>query len=74
MAAVFEIRAHWDADASVWWADSDQIIGLVAEAPTVELLVEELRGIVPEIMALNSQGTGGPINLRVVATRDLIAA
>ncbi|HEX5327649.1 MAG TPA: DUF1902 domain-containing protein [Acetobacteraceae bacterium] len=64
-----EIRAHWDAEAHVWWAESDDVIGLVAEAETVESLLDDLRHIVPELMALNAQQPGVRAEIRLVADR-----
>ena len=49
----FNVKAHWDAEARVWWAESDDIPGLVAEAESHGSLVEDLRHVVPEILALN---------------------
>jgi hypothetical protein len=49
----FTVKAHWDAEARVWWAESDDIPGLVSEAETHDGLVENLRHVVPEILALN---------------------
>ncbi len=43
----FKVRAHWDADARVWWAESDDVPGLVAEAETSDGLLVELRHIIP---------------------------
>jgi predicted RNase H-like HicB family nuclease len=41
----YRILAHWDAEASVWWAESTDVKGLVAEAGTLEELVADLREI-----------------------------
>jgi hypothetical protein len=49
----FDVRAHWDAEAQVWWADSDQIPGLATEAATLEQLDENVRLIAPELLRLN---------------------
>ena len=51
--ASFHIKAEWDKDARVWWARSDDIPGLVAEADTHDGLVSELRHLVPELLAMN---------------------
>ena len=51
--ATFNVKAHWDADARVWWAESDDVPGLVAEADTHDELVEDLRHLVPELLAMN---------------------
>jgi len=49
----FDVVAHWDAEANVWWADSDQIPGLATEAPTHERLDKNIRFIAPELLNLN---------------------
>lgn len=72
----YEVRAHWDAEAGVWWAESDDVPGLVAEAETLEQLVAELRLLVPELLEANEGRRPGRIPLRVVAdrTEELSAA
>ena len=50
---VYHVRAVWDAEAKVWCADSDDVPGLVAEAATIEELIEEVRELVPELLRLN---------------------
>jgi predicted RNase H-like HicB family nuclease len=55
--AVFNVAAHWDAEARVWWAESSDVAGLVAEAETHDGLVAELRVLVPELLAANSPET-----------------
>lgn len=54
--AAFNVRAHWDPEAQVWWAESDDIPGLVAEASAHDTLIEELKAIVPELLGLNMPG------------------
>ena len=48
-----EVRAHWDAEAGVWWAESNDVPGLVAEAHAHDDLVAELRQLVPELLRIN---------------------
>lgn len=48
------VRANWDADASVWVATSDDVPGLVTEAPTVEALNIKLKRMVPELLVANA--------------------
>ena len=50
---IFEIHAAWDDEAQVWYVVESDVPGLAAEAPTAEALVEKLRTIVPELVALN---------------------
>ena len=50
---VFKVQAHWDEDTHVWWAESDDIPGLVAQADTFEELVDVVHGLAPELLELN---------------------
>jgi len=63
--------AHWDGDAKVWWAQSDDVKGLVAEADTIEALVDDLTHLVPELLELNHQIVAGrnAIKISVIANR-----
>lgn len=64
----YQVRAHWDADAQVWWAESDDVPGLVAEARTHDELVDELRLLVPELLQINMPDRPhGRIMLRLVS-------
>jgi hypothetical protein len=49
----FVVQALWDAEAGVWVATSDDIIGLVTESKTFEALLKKLRTLVPELLELN---------------------
>jgi len=49
----YEVRANWDPEASVWWAESDDVPGLVAETRTHDEMVAELRLLIPELLELN---------------------
>ena len=51
--ARFEVRAHWDAEAGVWWAESDDIPGLVTEAKTFDDLVSNVCALIPDLLELN---------------------
>ncbi len=51
--SAFNVKAHWDAEARVWWAESDDVPGLVAEAGSHDQLVADLHQIIPELLALN---------------------
>ena len=39
-----QVRAFWDEEAKVWVAESDDVPGLVTEAPSVDQLIEKLKG------------------------------
>jgi Domain of unknown function (DUF1902) len=47
------IKAEWDAEASVWVATSDDVAGLVAEAPTLEKLRPKLLAMISDLIELN---------------------
>lgn len=50
----FVVRAHHDAESGGWWADSDDLPGLVTEAPTYDELVERVMAVVPELCRANN--------------------
>lgn len=50
---MFEIVAHWDGEAEVWVAESEDVPGLVAEADSPNGLVTKLRTLIPELLELN---------------------
>ena len=45
--------ATWDPEAGVYVASSDDIRGLVAEAPTLDELSRKVMGLIPDLMELN---------------------
>jgi len=50
---IFQVLAEWDSEARVWVASSDDVPGLVTEAGTCEELIEKLKIMIPELLALN---------------------
>lgn len=50
---VYVVNAQWDDEAAVWVATSDDIPGLATEAETMELLLEKLNVMIPELLAAN---------------------
>jgi predicted RNase H-like HicB family nuclease len=66
----FVVQVRWDADASVWWASSDDIPGLATEADTLEALVQNIREIAPELLRLNGVWAGNnELPIHVMAER-----
>jgi predicted RNase H-like HicB family nuclease len=53
MPDTYQINAQWDAEASVWVATSDDVLGLATEAETLEALSQKLRIMIPELLQLN---------------------
>jgi predicted RNase H-like HicB family nuclease len=47
------VRATWDAEASVWVAESDDVPGLITEAADLEGLIGKLRVMIPELLEAN---------------------
>jgi len=67
---VYDIRLHWDAEAHVWWAESDDVPGLVAEAGTFEVIMQDVVGIMPELLRLNTAKRDGSVTLNFLADRS----
>ncbi len=49
----YQVKAHWDEDAKVWWSESDDVPGLCIEALTFEELEKRLAELIPELLILN---------------------
>ena len=47
------VRAHWDDEALVWVATSEDVPGLVTEAETMEELREKVLVMIPELLEAN---------------------
>jgi len=68
---VYKVQTRWDEDGQVWWAESDDIPGLVAEADTFEELVDVVHGLAPELLELNGPKLkkGLELPIQVIAER-----
>ncbi len=62
------IRAIWDDEARVWVAESDDVPGLVLESGSMDALIERLRYVVPEMLALNGTEKS-PLQMSIVSQR-----
>lgn len=67
------IQAQYDPDARMWWAESEDVPGLVSEAPTLDALMERVAAVVPELLAANGAAPG-PVRLEFHAARILESA
>jgi Domain of unknown function (DUF1902) len=47
------VQALYDPEAQVWVATSEDVIGLVAEAPSLPELTDIVAELIPELLALN---------------------
>jgi predicted RNase H-like HicB family nuclease len=61
----YDIHAFWDAEASVWVAESKDVKGLVTEAASFEELREKLKRLIPELLEANGIKTEKYIEYRV---------
>ena len=52
-ALVFKVL--WDDEAKVWYTSETPIQGALAEAPTLDELLEKLSVIIPEVLETNSE-------------------
>lgn len=68
---VYRVEAHWDPEAEVWYAISDDVPGLATGADTFEALVEKLKTVVPEMLEENGvpPSDDGDVAFSVVAER-----
>ena len=66
----YDIRLHWDADAHVWWAESNDVPGLVAEAETLEVIMQDVVTVVPALLRLNAGEREETVTLNFLADRS----
>jgi predicted RNase H-like HicB family nuclease len=73
METAIQVSASWDDEAHVWVAKSEDIPGLITEAPTLEALMEKLAVMVPELLVLNGDvmPDGQTIPLRLILERQI---
>lgn len=67
-----EVTAFYDDEVGVWVAESEDVPGLITEAPTMERLIERLQVLIPELMMLNC-GKTGSFTFHIVSERIAIA-
>lgn len=62
----FTIFLRWDEESQVWWAQGDDLPGLVAEAPTREQMKSDLAAIIPELIRRNLPELAGRWQARLL--------
>jgi predicted RNase H-like HicB family nuclease len=67
------IRAEWDEEANVFFASSDDVPGLATESETLEVLIEKLKIMIPELLEANGEDVGLEISFEVFTRRFEIA-
>lgn len=73
MPDIRHVHIAYDPDAEVWWAESDDLPGLVSEAPTLDGLIERVMAVAGELLQANGQNPDG-VSLQFITTRQLQAA
>lgn len=73
-ATDIKVTALWDDEAAVWVATSDSVPGLVTEAQTLELLLDELKLLIPELLELNSGTPSGNLPVSLTAERTMLVS
>ena len=74
MADTRHIHVNYDPDAGVWWAESDDLPGLVSESPTYAGLIDRVSAVVPDLLALSNPRPLGPVTLEFVTVRQVQVA
>lgn len=79
MGRIPVVTARWDGEAGVWVATSEDIVGLVTEAETLDALVERITAVAPELLDDNARFIdkavlGELIDLHILAPYSLDAA
>lgn len=63
------VRVEWDEEASVWVATSDDVPGLATEEKDMELLIEKLRVMIPELLEANGIKREAEIPFEIITRR-----
>jgi predicted RNase H-like HicB family nuclease len=53
MSKIYNVNVEWDEEALVWVASSDDVPGLATGADTIEVLIEKLKLVIPELLEEN---------------------
>ncbi len=69
-STVRHVHTYHDPETGHWWAESDDLPGLVSEAATLDALCDRVVAVVPDL--LRASGYTGPgITLAFVAERQV---
>jgi predicted RNase H-like HicB family nuclease len=69
----FDVLAIWDPEAGVWVATSDDVPGLVTEALSMEVLIEKLKVMIPELLDANGYEDGDEVPFTLRTERSVVA-
>jgi hypothetical protein len=70
--SALRLNALYDFEARVWTVSDDRL-GLVAEADTVELLEYKLQELIPELVELNGIDLPRPVQFTLVSEKTTSA-
>ena len=70
MADTRHVQATYDPEAGVWWAESEDLPGLVSEAPTLDALIDRVMAVAGELLAANGTPATG-VSLQFSVTRQV---
>jgi Domain of unknown function (DUF1902) len=54
LQGAFTVNVAWDAEAKVWYIAESDFPGLVAEASSLEGIIEKIHTLLPELAELNA--------------------
>lgn len=74
MEKPYYVHAVWDEEARVRVASSEDVPGSATESETTEALVEKLKALIPELLALNGGTDIGPVAFELLTRRFELAA
>ncbi len=64
MPRTYTVRAHFDEETHRWWADSDDVPGLVTEAATRAELDRNILDLAPDLLRANREHLPRPRHIR----------
>jgi len=74
MRAIYFVEAHFDEDTTRWTATSNDIPGLVCEAGSYKDLIDVVRELAPQLLAMNGEEISGPnIHISMTTQSGLLA-
>ncbi|MSQ20877.1 MAG: DUF1902 domain-containing protein [Betaproteobacteria bacterium] len=68
----FDVVAIWDPEAEVWVATSDDVPGLITEAASMEVFIEKLKVMIPELLAANGYNDGDEVPFTLRSERSVM--
>lgn len=70
----YTVLFTWDDEASVWIATSPDVIGLVLESESLDVLMNRVKDAVPELLELNHQEKANIISYVCNRTQSMVSA